>query len=125
MEAFFLAMVLYPDAQEKAQAEIDAVVGADRLPEFSDRPSLPYINALVKELLRWHPATPIGVPHRVVADDEYNGCVIPGGATIFANIWCAATSIRESPAGLMYYVGQSCVIRRSIQNLRTSNLNAS
>ncbi|TBU41985.1 cytochrome P450 98A3 [Dichomitus squalens] len=87
MEAFLLAMALYPQAQEKAQAELDAVVGTERLPEFSDRPSLPYIDALVQELLRWYPVTPIGVPHRVVADDEYNGYVIPGGATIFVNVW--------------------------------------
>ena len=47
-------MALYPEAQKKAQAEIDAVVGPDRLPNFEDRPSLPYINAVVKESMRWH-----------------------------------------------------------------------
>ena len=87
MEAFFLAMALFSEVQQKAQAEIDAVVGMERLPEYSDRPSLPYMSALVKELLRWHVATPIGVPHRVVADDEYNGFLIPAGATIFVNAW--------------------------------------
>ena len=87
MGAFFLAMALYPEAQAKAQAELDAIVGTERLVEFSDRPSLPYVNALVKELLRWHPATPIGLPHRIVADDEYNGYVLPGGATIVVNVW--------------------------------------
>ena len=75
MRAFFLAMALYPETQVKAQAELDAIIGTERLPEFSGRPSLPYVNALVKELLRWHSATPIGLPHRVVADDEYNGYV--------------------------------------------------
>ena len=88
MRAFFLAMALYPEVQKKAQKELDAVVGAERLPDFSDRPSLPYVSALVKELLRWHPATPMGVPHRILADDEYNGHTIPAGATIFVNIWC-------------------------------------
>ncbi|PIL25374.1 cytochrome P450 [Ganoderma sinense ZZ0214-1] len=87
MGAFFVAMALYPEVQKKAQQELDRVVGAERLPDFSDRPSLPYVNAIVKELLRWHPATPMGVPHRILADDEYNGHVIPGGATIFVNIW--------------------------------------
>ena len=85
--AFFLAMALYPEVQKKAQQELDAVVGGERLPDFSDRQSLPYINALVKELLRWHPATPMGVPHRILADDEYNGHIIPAGATIFVNMW--------------------------------------
>ena len=50
--SFFLAMLLYPDIQRKAQAEVDRVVGRDRLPEFSDEPSLPYVTALVKEVLR-------------------------------------------------------------------------
>ena len=87
MGAFFLAMALYPEVQKKAQQELDAVVGSERLPDFSDRPSLPYVNAIVKELLRWHPATPMGVPHRTLADDEYNGYIIPAGATVFVNIW--------------------------------------
>ncbi|EGN99055.1 hypothetical protein SERLA73DRAFT_54575 [Serpula lacrymans var. lacrymans S7.3] len=57
---FVLAMVLYPHVQERAQAEIDAVVGRDRLPRFDDRPSLPYIEAILRETLRWHPVTPLG-----------------------------------------------------------------
>lgn len=53
-------MVLHPDAQGKAQIEIDNVVGMDRLPDFGDETSLPYVSALVKEVMRWHPVTPIG-----------------------------------------------------------------
>ncbi|KAI0794212.1 cytochrome P450 98A3 [Fomes fomentarius] len=87
MEGFFLAMARFPEVQRKAQYELDSVVGSDRLPEFSDKPSLPYLSALVKELLRWHVVTPIGVPHRVMDDDEYRGHFIPGGATIFVNAW--------------------------------------
>ena len=56
-------MVLHPDAQRKAQMEIDDVVGLDRLPDFGDETSLPYVSALVKEVMRWHPVTPIGT-HR-------------------------------------------------------------
>lgn len=48
-----LAMVLYPDVQEKARREIDSVVGLGRLPDFNDRGSLPYIDAIVKEVLRY------------------------------------------------------------------------
>jgi cytochrome P450 len=54
-------MTLFPDAQKKAQAEIDAVVGPARLPSFADRHSLPYTEALVKEVLRWHVVTPVGM----------------------------------------------------------------
>ncbi|KAG2129201.1 cytochrome P450 [Suillus bovinus] len=59
--SLFLAMTLFPDVQKKAQAEIDAVVGTDRLPSFADRESLPYIEALVKKSLRWNVFVPIGM----------------------------------------------------------------
>jgi hypothetical protein len=58
--SFFFAMSLYPDVQARAQHEIDEVVGTGRLPGFEDRTSLPYLNALVKEVLRWNPVTPLG-----------------------------------------------------------------
>ena len=80
-------MVINPEAQRRGQAELDSVVGRDRLPNFTDRDALPYVNAIVKELLRWHPATPMGVPHRILADDEYDGYIIPAGTTVFVNIW--------------------------------------
>jgi len=57
---FTLAMVLYPDVQKRAQAEIDSVIGRDRLPTFEDRASLPYIDAVVRETFRWQPVTPLG-----------------------------------------------------------------
>ncbi|KAG1723174.1 cytochrome P450, partial [Suillus paluster] len=85
--SLFLAMTLYPDVQKKAQAEIDAVVGPDRLPSFADRESLPYIEALVKEVLRWNAVVPTSVPHRVTDDDIHDGYYIPKGSLIIANIW--------------------------------------
>jgi hypothetical protein len=59
--SLFLAMTLFPDVQKKAQAEIDAVVGPDRLPSFADRDSLPYTEALVTEVLRWNVVFPTGM----------------------------------------------------------------
>ena len=53
-------MAMNPDIQAKAQAQLDAVIGAFRLPNFSDRQSLPYIEAIMMESLRWHPAVPLG-----------------------------------------------------------------
>lgn len=53
-------MCLYPDIQRKGQAELDAVLKG-RLPEFNDRPSLPYISAMVKETMRWLLVTPFGM----------------------------------------------------------------
>jgi len=50
-----------PEVQKKAQAELDAIVGTDRLPSFNDRENLPYINALCKELIRLNPPLPAGM----------------------------------------------------------------
>ncbi|KAM5350245.1 hypothetical protein ACJ41O_006750 [Fusarium nematophilum] len=66
---FFLAMALFPEIQKKAQEEIDRVIGSDRLPTLSDRLDLPYIEATVNEVLRWHPVAPMGLPHTKVYDD--------------------------------------------------------
>jgi cytochrome P450 len=60
MISFFLALTLFPQVQRRAQAELDIVVGRDRLPTFNDRPRLPYIEALCKELMRWQVVTPLG-----------------------------------------------------------------
>ena len=70
-------MALHPDIQLRAQEELDAVVGQNRLPDFTDRPHLPYVNAVVKEVLRWHPATPMGVPHMTTEECDYRGWRIP------------------------------------------------
>ena len=100
-------MVLYSEVQKKAQAEIDAIVGPNRLPDFRDRPSLPYINAVVKELSRWNLAIPLGrsfviiiiiatiltssegVPHLSTAEDEYNSFYIPKGTIMIGSAWLA------------------------------------
>ena len=50
---FFLAMVVHPETQKKAQAELDNVIGRSRLPDFSDEEALPYISAVVKEVFRY------------------------------------------------------------------------
>ncbi len=59
-------MTLYPEVQRKAQTEIDRVVGNSRLPDFSDQDALPYVQAVLKEVLRWHPVAPLGVLLRIV-----------------------------------------------------------
>jgi len=85
--AFFLAMVLYPDVQKKAQVELDAIIGEGRLPGFADQPHLPYINAIVTEVLRWNSVAPTGVPHTALEDGFIGGYFIPKGALILANLW--------------------------------------
>jgi hypothetical protein len=58
--AFFRILVLYPEVQKRAQKELDAVTGGLRLPDYNDRPRLPYIYALCREVMRWSMATPVG-----------------------------------------------------------------
>ncbi|KAL2803244.1 putative cytochrome P450 oxidoreductase OrdA-like protein [Aspergillus granulosus] len=85
--SFFLTMALFPDVQKRAQDEIDRVVGRGRLPGYADRERLPYVDALSKEALRWHPIGPMGLPHRTTEDDIYNGYLIPKGSIVLPNIW--------------------------------------
>ncbi|KAI0058839.1 cytochrome P450 [Artomyces pyxidatus] len=83
---FFLAMITHPQVQERARLELDEVVGRDRLPSFDDRPRLPYISCIVKELLRWKAVSPLGIPHCTTTDDIYQGMFIPKGTSVLANI---------------------------------------
>ncbi|TPX17909.1 uncharacterized protein E0L32_003010 [Thyridium curvatum] len=99
-----LALTLYPEVQERARREIDAVCGTQRSPRWDDFSSLPYINCIVKEGMRWRPkqvcpsnhscvpyianpsggrSTPVGFPHRVTQDDEYEGMFIPKDSIVF------------------------------------------
>lgn len=85
--ALILALASHPDIQKKAQAELDKVVGPGRLPLIADRPSLPYVHAIVKELGRWHTVSPLGVAHTNDTDDEYDGYFIPKGTIVMVNSW--------------------------------------
>ncbi|KAJ5572746.1 hypothetical protein N7450_009730 [Penicillium hetheringtonii] len=87
IETFFLAMALFPDIQRKAQAEIEQVLGSCQLPKMSDRSRLPYVDAVVKEVLRWHPVAPMGIPHMSTEDDIWNEYLIPKGSLLMPNIW--------------------------------------
>ncbi|KAF8671204.1 cytochrome P450 [Rhizoctonia solani] len=79
---FVMAMAMHPEVQTRAQAEIDRVLGGSRLPEMDDRQSMPYVQAIVKEVLRWRSVLPLGVPHASIEEDFYQGYRIPKGATM-------------------------------------------
>ena len=93
---------MYPEVLRKAQAEIDAVIGMNRLPDFNDRPYLPYVNAIIKETMRWQLVLPLGknffqcpspvvlmagVAHMATEDDEYDGYFIPKGTAVMGAAW--------------------------------------
>ncbi|KAH8108808.1 cytochrome P450 [Phellopilus nigrolimitatus] len=86
LSSFFLAMLLHPDVQRKAHEELDRVVGQDCLPTFKDREQLPYIEAIIKEVLRWNPAAPL-VSRSIAVDDEYKGFHIPANSVVTVNVW--------------------------------------
>ncbi|CAK5282550.1 unnamed protein product [Mycena citricolor] len=85
LASFILAMALYPEVQTKAQAAVDHVVGRHRLPTFDDQ--VTYVDALLREALRWHPVTPLAIVHATTAADTYNGYHIPAGASVIGNSW--------------------------------------
>jgi len=86
LQWWLLAMLAYPTVQARAHAELDEVVGRARPPSFADIPSLPYIQAMVKETLRWSPTAPFGAPHASTADDWYEGMFIPKGTICLQNM---------------------------------------
>ncbi|OSX58657.1 hypothetical protein POSPLADRAFT_1060549 [Postia placenta MAD-698-R-SB12] len=87
LTAFFLAMVLYPEVYAKAQQEVDEVIGRDRLPDPADRSSLPYMECILKELFRWACPVPLGIPHSLMDDCQYNQFRLPGGSKLIFNQW--------------------------------------
>ncbi|THU93090.1 cytochrome P450 [Dendrothele bispora CBS 962.96] len=91
---FLFAMIQFPAVQQKAQQEIDEIVGHGRLPSFSDINQLHYVRAVIKEVLRWRPPLPLSLPHTSVEDDYYDGYLIPKGSTCIANTW----SINRDPS---------------------------
>jgi cytochrome P450 len=87
LHAFFLFMTQNPEVQARAQAEIDQVTGGERLPTYDDRERLPYVAALVKEVLRCAAIVPQGGARQIQADDFYEGYLIPKGSIVLANVW--------------------------------------
>ncbi|KXN83056.1 O-methylsterigmatocystin oxidoreductase [Leucoagaricus sp. SymC.cos] len=87
VQNLFIILLLFPEIQVKGQAELDSVVGHGRLPDFEDKPHLPYVTAVLKELLRWRPVVPTDLPHMTTEDDEYRGYFIPKGSIAVGNIW--------------------------------------
>ncbi|KAF8710943.1 cytochrome P450, partial [Rhizoctonia solani] len=77
-----VAMAMYPEVQTKAQAEVDSILCGNRFPEIEDQQSMPYVEAVIKEALRWRSVLPLGVSHACIEDDDYKGYRIPKGAAI-------------------------------------------
>ncbi|KAI1477936.1 cytochrome P450 [Daldinia eschscholtzii] len=88
INTFVMAMISRPGAQERARREVDRVCtdGATlRLPQMTDLPAMPYIAAMIKEVLRWRPTVPIIPPHQLTEDLEFDGYHIPAGTSFLIN----------------------------------------
>ena len=83
---FVYLMMEYPEWLVKLQAQVDKVVGPDRLPSFADIPNLPMVRAIVKEGIRYRSIqAELGIPHRLEQDDVYEGYFFPKGTVFHAN----------------------------------------
>ncbi|KAF7368860.1 Cytochrome P450 [Mycena venus] len=80
-------MLANPEAQKKAQEEIDFITGGKYLPTFNDEAAMPYVSALVKEVMRWENVSPAAAPHLLITDDEYRGYRLPAGSIVIGNAW--------------------------------------
>jgi len=83
---FFYLLATNPDAQKKAQEELDRVVGHKRLPQIMDRPNLPYIEAIYREVMRIGPPLPLALPHGLSEDDYYEGYFLPKGVPLLISL---------------------------------------
>ncbi|KZW03029.1 cytochrome P450 [Exidia glandulosa HHB12029] len=97
LRSFFHAMVLNPSIQRLAQEEIDRVIPDGRLPTLHDRHRLPYVDAVVREIMRRYPVLPLAVAHRLSEDDEYQGMHLPKGATVIPNTWAILNNPEDYP----------------------------
>jgi len=87
LDCFLLLMIKFPEAQRKAQQELDRVLKGERLPKLDDRASLPYIDAVLQEVLRWSALIPFSLPHLLTEDTTFEGMALKAGSTIMANSW--------------------------------------
>ncbi|KAG9105986.1 hypothetical protein FRC07_009034 [Ceratobasidium sp. 392] len=83
--ACILALIHDPESQQRARTEIDGFYDEDTLPKWQDEQSLPFVRAVIKEVIRWRPPLPMAVPHRLEQDDHYEGYFLPKGSTVLCN----------------------------------------
>jgi cytochrome P450 len=106
-------MAKFPDIQKKAQAEIFRVIGSSRLPTYDDRASLPYIEALYREVLRWKPPVPLNTAHVTTEADIYNGLHIPKGSTFSGSLHVVTFNHsyhRRSDCSKHMVIASKCII---------------
>ncbi|GAB1312365.1 hypothetical protein MFIFM68171_02575 [Madurella fahalii] len=84
---WLMAIILYPESQKRAHEEIDSIVAKGRLPTFEDCERMTYMQAMVREVNRWRPIDPLGLPHTTSEDIWHEGFFIPKGSMLIPNVW--------------------------------------
>lgn len=87
LDFLFLNMVLHQDVQKKLHEELDSVISSDRLPDLSDRPKLPYTEAVLAESQRMWVVTPVIGPRRVLYDTSLDNYTVPKDSTVVINVY--------------------------------------
>ncbi|KAJ8021825.1 Cytochrome P450 1B1 [Holothuria leucospilota] len=80
-------LVQHPDVQAKVAAEVDKVVGRDRLPCLNDRDNLPYTTATLFEVMRYSSIVPISLPHATTKQVQIGGYTLPEGTWVLVNLY--------------------------------------
>ncbi|KAJ7601433.1 cytochrome P450, partial [Mycena polygramma] len=118
LSTFFLAMALHPEIQAAAQAEIDEVLDG-RLPRLCDRASLPYVECVMREVLRWNPAVPLGLPHLLNRDDVYKDYLVPSGSIVMVNEWSILRDPDVFPSPEQFQPGRFLNNERAVEVARS------
>ncbi|KAK8507784.1 hypothetical protein V6N11_046000 [Hibiscus sabdariffa] len=87
------SLLNHPQVLRRAKAEIDREIGEENLIDESDVPKLKYLQSIVLETLRLHPAVPLLIPHMPSSDCSIGGYNVPRGAIVLINAW----SIHRDP----------------------------
>lgn len=80
-------MASHPDIQARVRAEIEANIGSDRLPDYEDKRSLPFTEAVMNEVYRFSSVTPLALPHKALQDTHIGEYFIPAGTIVLPNQW--------------------------------------
>ncbi|XP_070833582.1 steroid 17-alpha-hydroxylase/17,20 lyase isoform X1 [Chaetodon trifascialis] len=80
-------LIHHPQMQKRIQEELDSKVGGDRFPQLSDRGSLPYLEATIREVLRIRPVAPLLIPHVALSDTSLGDFTVRKGTRVIINLW--------------------------------------